>query len=243
MTTHDVTNESHRDGCAECRATWAELERISAEARALPRLTPSRDLWRGIEARIGGASVGTGAPGDDTVDDTDDTGDAATPARLRARRRWFASRAVRMAVAASLLVVATATITWQLAIGRGSGIPDATLADAAGNDSLIPDLAPGDAGLSRPEILRAAAHEIDYSRVDGKVRALQSVVEERYVRLDPRTVEVVRKNLAVIDAAIIESRKALMADPASQFLAAELARAYSTKLTLLRTTAKLSSGT
>jgi hypothetical protein len=47
MTEHDLINESHRAACAECRAAWAELESISAEARALPQLTPSRDLWAG----------------------------------------------------------------------------------------------------------------------------------------------------------------------------------------------------
>jgi hypothetical protein len=236
MTTHDVTNESHREHCSECSATWAELERISAEAKALPRLTPSRDLWKGIEARIGGAGAG----------DARDAGESQrvpTPAELRARQRWFAAPAVRLAAAASLLIAATATITWQLATGRDPSTPAATTASSAGTDSLIPNLAPGDAGLSQAEILRAAAYEIDYSRMDGEIRALQSVVEEQYVRLDPRTVEVVRKNLSVIDAAIAESHKALMSDPASQFLATELARAYSTKLTLLRTTAKLPAGT
>jgi hypothetical protein len=236
MITHDVTNESHRAHCSECSATWADLERITAEANALPRLTPSRDLWKGIEARIGGAAAGS--PRDAT-----DSPAARTPAEERARHRWFAAPAVRMAAAASLLVAATATITWQFATGRGPSQPVASLASPIGSDSMIPNLAPGDAGLSQPEILRAAAYEIDYSRMNGEIRALQSVVEERYVRLDPRTVEVVKRNLGVIDAAISESHKALMSDPASQFLAAELARAYTTKLTLLRTTAKLSSGT
>jgi hypothetical protein len=234
MTTHDVTNESHRAHCSECSATWADLERISAEAKALPRLTPSRDLWKGIEARIGGAGSSS-----DTIDPLH----APSPAEERARRRWFAAPAVRIAAAASLLVAATATITWQLATGRGPSLPVSSLADFTANDSLIPNLAPGDAGLSQPEMLRAAAYEIDYSRMDGEIRALQSVVDAQYLRLDPRTVEVVKKNLDVIDAAITESQKALLSDPASQFLASELARAYTTKLTLLRTTAKLSAGT
>ena len=39
-----------------------------------------------------------------------------------------------------------------------------------------------------------------------------------------------------------ESRAALMKDPASQFLAAQLARSYTTKLTLLRSTATMPVG-
>jgi hypothetical protein len=192
------------------------LERISADARALPRLTPSRDLWNGIEARISGAQT-------------------------RAHRRWFASPALRMAIAASLLIAATATITWQVASGRSdAALPQVAAADPG---APIPDLAPGDPGLSRPAGLREAAYDIDYSALDGEIRALQLVVDRNLARLDPKTVEVVEKNLALIDRAIEESRRALLQDPASAFLATELARAYTTKLSLLRNTAKLPAGT
>jgi hypothetical protein len=54
---------------------------------------------------------------------------------------------------------------------------------------------------------------------------------------------VLERNLRVIDTAIAESRAAFLRDPASQFLAAQLARSYSTKLTLLRSTATMPMGT
>ncbi len=228
MNTHDVTNELHRESCAECRAVWADLERISADARALPLLSPSRDLWSGIEARIGGAGAGA-----------------------RAHRRWFSSHAVRLAAAASLLVAASATITWQVATRRdpaspGSGIgavaAGAAGADAPGSD-VGADLAPGTTAASPVAAFREASNAAEYARLDGEIAALRVIVDQRLARLDPATVDVLERNLALIDAAIEKSRKALLADPASRFLATELARAYSTKLDLLRTTAKLPAGT
>jgi hypothetical protein len=151
MTEHDLTNESHRESCAECTATWAELEAISAEARNLPTLTPSRDLWSGIEARIGSATPGA-TPG---ATDAPDAG----PAHAKATRRWFAAPALRYAAAAAVLVAVTATVTWRVAVDRTTptvavapaGTPDAAEAPA---EELNPD---------RLVRIRAAGYEEDFT--------------------------------------------------------------------------------
>ena len=44
--------ERHAQNCAECGALLADLRSIRVEASKLPVLTPSRDLWSGIAARI-----------------------------------------------------------------------------------------------------------------------------------------------------------------------------------------------
>lgn len=103
---HDVENERHRADCVECQMLWTELEAIATEAAQLPLLTPSRDLWSGIEPRL-----------------------SAPP---QAIRPFYTSQTFRLAVAASLLVAVTSAVTWQLA-SRGESLPAATLAldDAA----------------------------------------------------------------------------------------------------------------
>ena len=85
-----------------------ELEEIARRAAQLPTLSPSRDLWAGIEARIqapvialphsSGGLPAVAAP-------------AATPARLPWRR---------LAIAASLLVAVTAGVTYTLVARRGT---------------------------------------------------------------------------------------------------------------------------
>ena len=79
--------------------------------------------------------------------------------------------------------------------------------------------------------------------LDREIATLQAIVDDRRSALDPRTVAVLEENLALIDRAIAESRAALAADPASRFLATQFARAYTSKLTLLRDAATLPAGT
>jgi hypothetical protein len=240
-TSHDVTSESHRAACTECAAVWADLERISAAAKALPLLTPSRDLWAGIESRLGGripaaAEVGQ-ADADPIHRSTRAAGD--TSASGRARHRWFTARTVRLATAASLLVAATAAVTWQFAAGR--------LADDVSMFAVPPAIASGDAaagsGSDPDALLKQAAYAESYATMDVEIQSLQSLVDRRRADLDSSTVRVLERNLALIDQAIAESRAALAKDPASRFLATQLVRSYSSKLTFLRETATLPAGT
>jgi len=215
--THDVTNEQHRADCGECKQLWAELDAISAEAAQLPAIAPSRDLWSGIEARIGG--VAHERP-------TDSVRPHAAP--LRPATRWYGSQTFRLAMAASLLVAATSAITWRIATAPA---PSASVATAAATTSATEESA-----------VHLASFSASVSQMDHEIATLQQIVTERRGGLDPKTVEVLETNLAVIDAAIAESRAALDADPASQFLAAQFARAYTSKLTLLRDAATLPVG-
>jgi hypothetical protein len=217
---HDITNEQHRVECGECRQLWAELDAISAEAAQLPTLTPSRDLWSGIEARIGGTPITTPIA-------------APTATRVGApvltSPRWYQSQTFRLAMAASLLVAATSTITWRIATGPAALDAVASTASAT-------------APATEESAVHLASFSASVSQMDHEIATLQQIVTERRSGLDPKTVAVLEANLAVIDAAIAESRAALDADPASQFLAAQFARAYTSKLTLLRDAATLPVG-
>lgn len=202
--THDVENERHRAECAECQALWAELDAISAEAAKLPLLTPSRDLWSGIEARI------TSAP---TV----------------LRPRVWQSQTFRLAMAASLLVAVSSAVTWQLASTDAPSV------------AAVPALAVAD-DADEESIFHLAALNESVTQMELEIGALQRIVLERRTELDTATVQVLERNLALIDAAIAESRAALAADPNSQFLSAQFTRAYTSKLTLLRDAATLPVG-
>ena len=79
------------------------------------------------------------------------------------------------------------------------------------------------------------------SQYDRDVAQLRAVLQERRGELDSSTVTVLEKNLELIDRAIAESRAALERDPASEFLADQLARAMTKKVAILRTAALLPS--
>jgi hypothetical protein len=96
--------DAHLAGCAECRAVAADLAKLHADAAALPTLTPSRDLWSGIEARI-----------------------QAPVVSLEDHRRPLARWSVRQVAAAAVLMAVTAGGTW-FAVARTGQAPTPSVA-------------------------------------------------------------------------------------------------------------------
>lgn len=75
---------------------------------------------------------------------------------------------------------------------------------------------------------------IETSRTDRAIADLQDVLARNESRLDTSTVRVVRQNLALIDSAIGQARRALEADPGNAYLNLHLADTMRRKLELLR---------
>jgi hypothetical protein len=244
--------ERHVDGCAHCRPIVAELKAIVAQAGALGPIEPSRDLWSGIESRIG------------------------TPVVALGSRRWMPM--MRGLAAAVVLVAATAGITWQLAKRNTATVAPAVasantdqpsptgtgpvivttppqVASTAGSSSTstsassAPDIraakAPTTASQERVgrQMVQAVRNDVRRESAaavyDQEITKLHSVIERRRGELDPKTVAAIERSLAVIDTAIAQARSALAADPASRFLHGRLNDALDKKVELLRTTAML----
>ena len=212
---------AHVTACATCRELVHDLRDVRAQARALPVLGPSRDLWQGIEARIASPSA--------VRSDAPVMQDVARPghARMTAMRRWFGPHyATRVSALAAGLVIATAGLTYV-----------ATRAlDGTQRPGRVVPVYPV------PAVAQQVAQTSEYL-YDAQIRSLHQILEQRRSRLDPKTVAVIEHNLTVIDTAIAQSKKALEHDPANAFLADQLDRDLNTKLELLRTVALLPSST
>jgi hypothetical protein len=87
---------------------------------------------------------------------------------------------------------------------------------------------------SQPSV--AATLETVYGR---EIARLRRIIDERRALLDTATVNVIERNLTIIDQAIRESRAALARDPASALLNEQLNNALEQKVELLRTAALL----
>jgi anti-sigma factor RsiW len=152
-------------------------------------------------------------------------GSAGTPvvdlAARRARKRVSFSMP-QLAAAAVLLVAVTAGGT-SLAL-RGSS-------------PARPALGSGERPVAHaiPAGLPNKA-EVSY---DAAVNDLERALDAGRSRLSPKTIQVLEKNLARIDAAIGEARTALQADPANAYLNAHLANTMQQKLELLRQATQL----
>lgn len=211
--------EAHLDACPDCLRTLGELEAVVARARSLEDRPPGRDLWPGVEAAITapGSAAGAGAR----------AGGSDPRARLSGGRfgRGWARRSVRMtlpqlAAAALVVMLVSGGSAWLLGPGLDLGEPAGTTATG---------------GPVRAVALEAEAPEA----VASEVADLERTLLEARDRLDPATVRILEKNLAVIDRAIRESRRALELDPGNPFLERHLDRAWERKVEYLRDAASV----
>lgn len=93
--------EAHLQACDNCRAILADLRLVVAQARSLPDLPPTRDLWPAVSERTSGVvplRAGRGRPGPG----------------------WLP-----LAAAATLLLATGSGITWLALAPRPSGVATA----------------------------------------------------------------------------------------------------------------------
>ena len=205
--------DAHAARCDSCAALLADLRRISAEARALPALEPSRDLWAGIEARIEAPVIpladGAIAP--------------QAPTRIgRPSHTWQVSTR-GLAAAAVLLIALSSGLTYLVATSDDPSETGQWVVTGGGAAGVQP------VRLSTPQI----------ARYDEEIGELRRVIAERRGLLDSATVATIERSLRVIDDAIAESRAALASDPASEFLHEQLDRTLARKVELLRALARM----
>jgi anti-sigma factor RsiW len=246
--------ERHLSECVRCTSLRRDIESISKQAAALPDMVPSRDLWRGIEARIAAPVIPL----------------AARPERQRRMvPAW-------MGVAAAALIVSTAGITYMLTArsfgaAKTASLPSITptvprdtqarpntgetptspvdiggagtqpVAATSPAKSGVSDRSPATASFvnGSPATDRAHSDQV-YGR---EIDMLQNIVTQRRAQLDSSTVAIIEKNLKIIDRAIEQSRAALAKDPASRMLDQQLTHALDKKVELLRTAAMLPANT
>jgi hypothetical protein len=215
--------QAHMSGCASCRQLHDDIASIARNAAQLPAIAPERDLWPEIAARIDAPVVELGAPG-------------RAKSALRSQPFMWGGRS-RMLAAAVMLVAATATITH---LATRAWLPTATETTVVANDEA-PDS--GDEGerQGRISLQLASTQEVEVTYA-AEIAALEALVNERRSEIAPATLEIVERNLAIIDAAIAECREALRAEPGSVFLARSLGGALDRKLSLLRAAATAPAG-
>lgn len=206
--------ESHLAACGPCREVIDDLQRLRADAAtwATGTASPSRDLWAGVAARLEPPVANTGA--------------RVLPWH---QRRWSLG-VVELAVAATLVAAVTAGLLWR-------GAPGAAPAPEAGPAPVLAQVEP--VGVPDGAVTTVSFADAQF---DAAVADLEHVLREQRDQLNPRTVQVLERNLQIIDDAIREARTALETDPANALLNAHLASARQRKLNLLRRAALISEG-
>jgi predicted anti-sigma-YlaC factor YlaD len=262
--------DAHLKTCASCAAIVADIDHITREASALPAMRPTRDLWSGIEERIGATVI-----------------PLAKPAPRNNRRfvsPWVAAAAAALVVTTSGITYVATTRLNEARPSRVAQVPsitakpvtaivDSNVASEATTPSTVASVSPAETQVAAvspraKSVPKASGRTATLASSAGSPRGTATAVNAAYLGsvqadaqyakeietlermitspksgLDPSTVAVVKRNLQVIDDAIAQSKAALAKDPASPLLYDQVTRAMGKKVELLRTMASLSSST
>lgn len=204
--------ERHLQSCAACAGELDAMRHLVVYAGSVAShdAAPARDLWPGIAARLTPPNVA-----------------AFDPRRSRGPRVVSFSIA-QLAAAAALLVAVSAATAWFV---RGNlSAPQAIVTTAVIEAEIEPRAA---ADAIRP---------VNFAdpQYDAAVADLERALDERRNDLNPRTVEILERNLKLIDAAIAQARQALEEDPGNAYLNRHLVESRKRKLDLLRRAASIS---
>lgn len=220
---------AHLATCSPCATVARELEEVREAARALGSAGPPRDLWPSIRSRLGEAEV-VPLP----LEGVDGVGGAGSTARAsRSNRRSFRFTVPQLAAAGLALMLGTGAVGWGIGTTmRGpADAPETAAAPAAAGATEAGSVLPG---------ARAASEDGSVpSPDDSELATLEAILDAGRDRLQPRTLRLLEKNLAVIERAIAESRAALEIDPGNAYVEQHLRNAMERRREYLREAAAL----
>lgn len=137
----------------------------------------------------------------------------------RKRDRRFSFSLPQLVAAAAALVLVSGGSAWLMS--RPQGGP-----------------AIGSSTIQAPVVAQPVSFDRN-GRADSAITELERVLQEESGRLDSSTVRILAENLALIDRAIGQARKALDSDPNNSYLNDHLARTMRKKIEVLRRAADL----
>ncbi len=216
--------DAHLHDCASCADELDAVRRIVAHAATASEhdTAPARDLWSGIHARMHERPTAF---------------DERAMHTGVARRKGETAKAARisfsiaqLAAAAAILIVVSGATAWFV---RGNvSAPQPVVTTAVVQAEIEPSAA---ADAIRPVNFADAQY-------DAAVSDLEQALQERRNDLNPRTVEILERNLKLIDAAIAQARQALEEDPGNTYLNRHLVESRRRKLDLLRRATAITEG-
>jgi hypothetical protein len=212
--------EGHLRDCAECRAVLDELRRVVARARELPdRPVPDR-VWERVAAEIA-APRGV-----------------RTAGGVRGRLRRTVHLPLAQVVAAGLAVmIVSGAVGWFVRpLPSTTAAPTPTVSPRADGPS-------GDAVELRPlddALWRGGGFEVAAMRWEEAVREQEEVYRRHRAALDTTTVQVLERNLGLIDQSLAEIQEAKEQDPGNPLWNNRLVEGLRRKLRLLRWASSIS---
>jgi hypothetical protein len=220
--------EGHLGTCAECRAVVAELREVRHAVGSLEPRDPPAQVWPRIERAIRlEREIARGSQPAGKPPDRSGPAQASGTDRHGVFTRAKGVRFLWPGLAAAAAIVLATSLTLRL-VHHESSVerpgPDGVAQTTDGTDT---------AQAVEAELRQASEH---YERA---IKGLEQIANAEQGSLDPQTATTLRKNLAVIDQAISESRSALHSQPNSEPAQQSLIDSFKTKIALLQDTVAL----
>jgi len=137
-----------------------------------------------------------------------------TTVKSTRREPWRVTLSIPQMLAASVLLMVVSGLCAWLVLTRGTGTVNS-----------------GSGEMPSPTLVRLNLADPQYDRA---IDDLMKILAEERPHLDPKTVQVIERNLATIDRSIAEARAALDRDPSDAYLNRHLVEQRRLKLALLR---------
>jgi len=236
------TFEEHLGVCPECASTLAELRQVRARARDLEDAPPPPSLWTRIEAGILARRTISFPEGAIAPERSVESG------RGRDRRLSFSIPQLIAACLAVALISGGAVFM----LVRAPKSPVGSLARAPVSGAMDRPGAPRTAPVGEREATplvaseptssaSPAANTLPESPHEEAIAELRKALARERERLDPATIRTLESNLAIIDLAIDQAKRALAADPANTYVKEHLADTMRRKVELLQRATMLAS--
>ncbi|MPZ21314.1 MAG: hypothetical protein GEV06_25960 [Luteitalea sp.] len=219
--------EQHVASCPRCRSLVGDLREIRQAASTLPPVPPPPHVWPRLRAALEAERA-------DPFHSTRPTARLRRAVGLAHGRPTSESKGRllpawgRMAAAAALLVVAISAGLWSLWVSREQAEPLRATRTEAG-DRRAQDLV----ATVESEIALAAEH------YEKAIAGLEEAARASGTELDPDVMATLKTNLALVDQAIDDSRRAVRDQPDNLVAQASLLDAFRRKVTLLQDTVAL----
>ena len=229
--------EEHLGICPECASILAGLRQVRARARDLKDAAPPPSLWARIEAGILARRT-VPFPGSRIEPEH-----AAEPYFARGRRFSFSIPQLVAACLAVALVSGGAVFGLLKNPKRPATAPVPSLSGAPESGTMsAPERGTSPPAQAEPASLGAVSPKGSLeSPHEEAIAELRKALARERDRLDPATIRTLESNLAIIDLAIDQAKRALAADPANTYVKEHLADTMRRKVELLQRATMLAS--
>ena len=215
--------QAHLSECPQCARLVDDLRAVVAAAESVEDTPPARDLWPASEGRLEPRS---GRP-------------SVVPIGTRRGPRRFSFSLPQLAAASIAIALLSAGAVW-MAIRDGGATLGPTASAPRSEEPItgaVEEPLSGAGAETAPAVTvadRGAAVDDEY---EAAVAELERLLDE--AAIDPELRKAIDENLAVIDDAIHQTRRALEEDPDDVYLNTHLASTMQRKIDVLQDAARL----